>query len=142
VAAALNNVAEIHRLQRQYSTAEPLYHQALEILIDTLGTSHPSTAAAMSGEADSGRSGGDSAAPRFACPIVHCLTDGRNNFVAVRPCGCVVSARAMKQIAGSSGDDDRNSSESTDDVVPVSPLGHNASFIHASFIHASCSRAS
>ena len=66
----------------------------------------PSTAAAMSGEADSGRSGGDSAAPRFACPIVHCLTDGRNNFVAVRPCGCVVSARAMKQIAGSSGDDD------------------------------------
>ena len=47
MAAALNNVAEIHRLQRQYSTAEPLYHQALEILIDTLGTSHPSTAAAM-----------------------------------------------------------------------------------------------
>jgi tetratricopeptide (TPR) repeat protein len=47
VAAALNNVAEIHRLQRQYAAAEPLYQQALQILVDTLGTSHPSTAVAM-----------------------------------------------------------------------------------------------
>ena len=62
----------------------------------------PSQAAAMAGAA-SGRSVAECAAPRFACPIVHCVTDGRNNFVAVRPCGCVVSARAMKQIHGSSG---------------------------------------
>jgi hypothetical protein len=66
------------------------------------GSAIPSMAAAMAGEAASGSAGTDCAAPRFACPIVHCLADGRNQFVAVRPCGCVVSARAMKHIQGSS----------------------------------------
>lgn len=47
MAAALNNVAELYRLQRQFVAAEPLYLEALQILVETLGKAHPSTAVAM-----------------------------------------------------------------------------------------------
>lgn len=47
VAAALNNLAELYRVQRNFSKAEPLYLEALKIITEALGQEHPSTGSAL-----------------------------------------------------------------------------------------------
>ena len=42
-ATDLNNLAELYREQGEYETAEPLYLQAIEICIQSLGEEHPNT---------------------------------------------------------------------------------------------------
>ena len=63
------------------------------------GAAAPVTASAMAGEAPADASSSSLRAARFACPIIHCVADGRVPFVAMRPCGCVVSKRALKNLS-------------------------------------------
>ncbi len=64
------------------------------------GVAAPATASAMAGEATSDRVASSSRrAARFICPIVHCVADGRVPFVAIRPCGCVLSKRALTNLS-------------------------------------------
>lgn len=43
MASSLNNLAGLYRSQGRYSEAEPLYVQALSILLAALGQEHPKT---------------------------------------------------------------------------------------------------
>lgn len=63
------------------------------------GAAAPVSASAMAGEATADAASSGPRAACFACPIVHCVADGRVPFVAMRPCGCVVSKRALKHLS-------------------------------------------
>jgi hypothetical protein len=76
------------------------------------GTSATTTASAMAGSASSGAASSSSTPSRFFCPIVHCVTDGRSSFVAIRPCGCVVSQRALKNLSAGGVDSSNTRSSS------------------------------
>jgi hypothetical protein len=63
------------------------------------GLAAPVTASAMAGEATSQTASSSPRAARFICPIVHCVADGRVPFAAIRPCGCVLSKRALANLS-------------------------------------------
>ncbi|MGE0200162.1 MAG: tetratricopeptide repeat protein [Candidatus Melainabacteria bacterium] len=49
---ALNNLAEIYRIQGRYAEAEPLYLRAIQVKEKALGNTHPSLATSYNGLAD------------------------------------------------------------------------------------------
>lgn len=49
VASALNGLAELYRLEKRYSEAEPLYQRALSIREKSLGHDHPDVAQSLEG---------------------------------------------------------------------------------------------
>ena len=48
VATSLNNLAGLYRSQGRYEEAEPLYQEALAILMSTVGENHPYMQSVMS----------------------------------------------------------------------------------------------
>jgi tetratricopeptide (TPR) repeat protein len=51
VAMTLNNLAVVHKAQRQYARAEPLYKRALSIFERALGPRHPTVAICLGSHA-------------------------------------------------------------------------------------------
>ena len=52
VATSLNNLAELYRVQGNYSEAEPLYQRSLAIWEKVLGSEHPSVATSLNNLAE------------------------------------------------------------------------------------------
>ena len=54
-------------------------------------------ASAMASDATG--AGSEQQSARYSCPVLHTMADGRNPFVAIRPCGHVLSAKALRNLA-------------------------------------------
>ena len=55
-------------------------------------------ASAMASDATA--AGSEQPSARYSCPVLHTMADGRNPFVAIRPCGHVLSAKALRNLVG------------------------------------------
>ncbi len=53
-------------------------------------------ASAMASDATA--AGSEQPSARYSCPVLHTMADGRNPFVAIRPCGHVLSAKALRNL--------------------------------------------
>lgn len=53
-------------------------------------------ASAMASDATG--AGSEQPSARYSCPVLHTMADGRNPFVAIRPCGHVLSAKALRNL--------------------------------------------
>ena len=54
-------------------------------------------ASAMASDATA--AGSEQPSARYSCPVLHTMADGRNPFVAIRPCGHVVSSKALRNLS-------------------------------------------